>query len=98
MDLHSTLQAQALQLKNTPRTLLAVAEVVQKIMKTLYEVSHFPNAADRRPGRNPEGPNERFFVLLSITREHVFPERLPNWTRVDVLRRAAIKRPGNFCM
>ena len=64
MDLHSTLQAQALQLKNTPRTLLAVAEVVQKIMKTLYEVSHFPNAADRRPGRNPEGPNERFFVLL----------------------------------
>ena len=36
MDLQSTLQDSALQLKNVPRTLVAVASVVQKIMKTLY--------------------------------------------------------------
>ena len=58
MDLHSTLQEYALQLKNTPRTLLGVAGVVQKIMKALYD-AHFPNAADRRPGRNPDGPRQR---------------------------------------
>ena len=40
MDLQYTLQEYVLQLKNTPRTLLAVAGVVQKIMKTLYDV-HF---------------------------------------------------------
>ena len=49
MDLQSTLQEYALQLKNTPLTLLAVAGVVQKIMKTLYD-AHFPNAEDADPG------------------------------------------------
>lgn len=53
MDLHSTLQAHALQLK-IPRTRSwSVAGVVENIMKTLYD-AHFPNAEDRRPGRNPE--------------------------------------------
>ena len=52
MDLQYTLEAYALQLKNVPRTLVAVAEVVQKMMKTLYD-AHFPDAANRRPGRNP---------------------------------------------
>ena len=52
MDLQYTLQDAVLQLKNTPRTLVAVAAVVQKIMKTLYD-AHFPDAENRRPGRNP---------------------------------------------
>ena len=34
MDLQYTLEAYAMQLKNVPRTLVAVAGVVQKIMKT----------------------------------------------------------------
>ncbi len=63
MDLEYTLREYVLQLKNTPRTLLGVAGVVQKIMKTLYEVSHFPNAEDRRPGRNPACPDSD---ILSI--------------------------------
>ena len=62
MNLHSTLQAYALQLKNTPRTLLAVAGVVQKIMKVLYD-THFPKAADRRPGRNPACPDSDILTI-----------------------------------
>ena len=62
MDLHSTLQAYALQLKNIPRTLLAVAGVVQNIMKTLYD-THFPNAEDRRPGRNPDCPDSDILAI-----------------------------------
>ena len=62
MDLHSTLEEYVLQLKNTPRTLLAVAGVVQKIMKTLY-AAHFPNAEDRRPGRNPECPDSDILTI-----------------------------------
>ena len=65
MDLHSTLHGYALQLKNTPRTLLSVAGVVQKIMKTLYE-THFPNAEDRRPGRNPECPDSDILTLTGL--------------------------------
>ena len=54
MELQYTLEAYALQLKNVPRTLMvSVASVVQKIMKTLYDV-HFPNAEDRRPGPIPD--------------------------------------------
>ncbi len=63
MELQSTLEQHVLQLKNVPRTLLAVAGVVQKIMKTLYEVSHFPNAEDRRPGRNPECPDSDILTI-----------------------------------
>ena len=62
MDLHSTLQEYALQLKNTPRTLLAVAQVVQKIMKTLYD-AHFQNAEDHRPGRNPDCPDSDILAI-----------------------------------
>ena len=62
MDGYSTLQAYALQLKNTACTLLVVAEVVQNIMKTLYDV-HFPKAEDRRPGRNPECPDSDILTI-----------------------------------
>ena len=62
MDLHSTLHGYALQLKNTPRTLLAVAGVVQNIMKTLY-ATHFPNSEDRRPGRNPDCPDSDILAI-----------------------------------
>ena len=62
MDLQSTLQDSALQLKNVPRTLVAVANVVQKIMKTLYDV-HFPDAENRRPGRNPECPDSDILAI-----------------------------------
>ena len=62
MDLQSTLQEYVLQLKNTPRTLLAVAGVVQKIMKTLY-AAHFPTAEDRRPGRNPACPDSDILTI-----------------------------------
>ncbi len=56
MDLHSTLQRIALQLKNKNRTLKQVARVFQKMIKTLYE-AHFPNAEARRPGPNPNCPD-----------------------------------------
>ena len=62
MDLQSTLETYALQLKNVPRTLVAVASVVQKIMKTLYD-AHFPNAENRRPGRNPECPDSDILAI-----------------------------------
>lgn len=57
MELQYTLENYALQLENVPRTLVvSVAGVVQKIMKTLYE-THFPDAENRRPGRNPDCPD-----------------------------------------
>ena len=62
MDLQYTLEAYAMQLKNVPRTLVAVAGVVQKIMKTLYDV-HFPNAENRRPGPNPDCPDSDILTL-----------------------------------
>ena len=62
MDLEYTLREYVLQLKNTPRTLLGVAGVVQKIMKTLYD-AHFPNAEDRRPGRNPACPDSDILTI-----------------------------------
>ena len=62
MDLQYTLQDSAMQLKNVPRTLVAVAGVVQKIMKTLYD-AHFPNAENRRPGRNPECPDSDILTI-----------------------------------
>ena len=62
MDLQYTLETYALQLKNVPRTLVAVASVVQKIMKTLYD-AHFPNAENRRPGRNPECPDSDILAI-----------------------------------
>lgn len=62
MDLQYTLQRYALQLKNTPRTLIAVARVVQKMMKTLYD-AHFPDAENRRPGRNPECPDSDILAI-----------------------------------
>ena len=62
MDLQYTLEQYVLPLKNTPRTLLAVAGVVQKMMKTLYD-AHFPNAENRRPGRNPECPDSDILTI-----------------------------------
>ena len=56
------LQVYALQLKNVPRTLVAVAGVVQKMMKTLYD-AHFPDAENRRPGRNPECPDSDILAI-----------------------------------
>lgn len=57
-----TLETYALQLKNGPRTLIAVAGVVQKIMKTLYDV-HFPDAENRSPGRNPKCPDSDILAI-----------------------------------
>ena len=62
MDLQSTLEGYALQLKNVPRTLVAVATVVQKMMKTLYD-AHFVEAENRRPGRNPECPDSDILTI-----------------------------------
>ena len=63
MDLQYTLQRYALQLKNTPRTLVvSVACVLQKMMKTLYD-THFPNAENRRPGRTPECPDSDILAI-----------------------------------
>ena len=62
MELQYTLQQIALQLKNQPRTLINVARVVQKIMKTLYDF-HFPNAAAHRPGRNPACPDNDILTI-----------------------------------
>lgn len=62
MDLQYTLEQYALQLKNVPRTLVAVASVVQKMMKTLYDI-HFPNAENHRPGRNPDAPDSDILAI-----------------------------------
>ena len=62
MNLQYTLEQYVLQLKNTPRTPVAVASVVQKMMKTLYD-AHFPNAENRRPGRNPECPDSDILAI-----------------------------------
>ena len=62
MELQSTLEHYALQLKNKPRTLLTVAGVFQKIMKTVYD-AHFPNAEDHRPGRNPDCPDSDILTI-----------------------------------
>ncbi len=62
MDLQSTLEQYALQLKNVPRRLVVVASVVQKMMKTLYDF-HFPDAENRRPGRNPECPDSAILAI-----------------------------------
>ena len=62
MDLQYTLEHYALQLKTVPRTLVAVAGVVQKMMKVLYD-THFPNAENRRPGRNPDCPDSDILAI-----------------------------------
>ena len=62
MELQSTLEHAALQLKNGPRMLVSVAAVVQQIMKTLYE-THFPDAEHRRPGQNPDCPDSDMLTI-----------------------------------
>lgn len=62
MELQSTLEHYALQLKNVPRTLVSVAGVVQKMMKTLYD-AHFPDAENHRPGRNPDCPDSDILTI-----------------------------------
>ena len=65
MELESTLEHYALQLKNKPHTLFSVAGVVQKIMKTVYD-AHFPNAEDHRPGRNPDCPDSDILTIAGL--------------------------------
>ena len=80
MDLQYTLEGYALQLKNVPRTLVAVATVVQKMMKTLYD-AHFVEAENRRPGRNPECPDSDILTigwLLEIHRSRQRKRRRPS--------------------
>lgn len=62
MELQSTLEHFALQVKNVPCTLGAVAGVVRKIMKLLYE-THFPYAESHRPGRNPDCPDSDILAI-----------------------------------
>ena len=62
MDLQYTLENYALQLKNVPRSLVAVARVVQKMMKVLYD-THFVDAETRRPGPNPECPDSDILAI-----------------------------------
>ena len=62
MELQYTLERYALQLKNGPRTLIRVAEVVQQMMKTLYD-AHFTDAENRRPGRNPDCPDSDILTI-----------------------------------
>ena len=62
MELQSTLEQYALQLKNVPRTLVSVAGVVEKIMKTLYD-AHFPDAENHRSGRNPDCPDSDMLAI-----------------------------------
>ncbi len=71
MSLQSTLEQYVLQLKNVPRMLFAVAGVVQKMMKTLYEVSHFPDAETRRPGRNPACPDADILTIAWKPLEYI---------------------------
>lgn len=62
MELQSTLEAYALQLKNVPCPLIAVAGVVRQIMKLLYE-THFRDAENHRPGRNPDCPDSDILAI-----------------------------------
>ena len=62
MELQYTLENSVLQLKNAPRTLINVAVVVRKMMKTLYD-AHFPDAENRRPGRNPDCPDADILAI-----------------------------------
>ena len=69
MDLQCTLERYALQLKNKPHTLIRVAGVFQKIMKTLYD-AYFPNAEARRPGPNPACPDSDI-LMIGWLLEHI---------------------------
>ena len=62
MDLQYTLEQFAWQLKNKPRTLRNVAEVFQKIMKTLYETC-FPTAEAARRGPVPTCPDSDILAV-----------------------------------
>ena len=73
MELQYTLEAYAAQLKNKPRTLLNVAGVVQKMMKVIYD-RHFPNAEDRRPGRNPDTPDSDILTIAWKPLEYIATE------------------------
>ena len=70
MEVQYTLEVYAAQLKNKPRTLLTVAGVVQKMMKVLYD-RHFPNAEDRRPGRNPDAPDSDILTIAWKPLEYI---------------------------
>lgn len=93
MELQSTLEHFALQLKNVPCPLVTVAGVVRKIMKLLYE-THFRDAENHRPGRNPDCPDSDLLAigwLLASTgiRNNSIQRTLANTTSKcgDALRR-----------
>ena len=62
MDLQDTLEQYVLQLKNTARTLEAVARVCQKIMATLYD-TYFPGAEVLRPGPISQCPDSDILTI-----------------------------------
>lgn len=62
MDLQDTLEQHVMQLKNTPRTLEAVARVCQKIMATLYD-TYFPGAEALRPGPISQCPDSNILTI-----------------------------------
>ena len=78
MDLHSTLQHIALQLKNKNRTLKQAARVFQKTIKTLY----FQNAETRRPGPNPNCPDADILTVTWLL-EYI-GEKNKSYSRSDV--------------
>ena len=83
MELQSTLEAYALQLKNVPRTLVAVAGVVQQLMKTLYD-AHFPDAEHRRPGRNPDSPDADILTIAWLLEYIGADSELSGYRRLKV--------------
>lgn len=62
MELECAVKTEVLPLKNKPRTLIAVAGVVQQIMKTLYAAS-FPDAETHRLGWNPDCPDSDILAV-----------------------------------
>lgn len=62
MDLQDTLEDYVVQLKNTPRTLEAVARVCQKIMATLFD-TYFPGAEALRPGPISQCPDSDILTI-----------------------------------
>ena len=65
MDLEYTLEGYAMQLRNKPRTLEAVASVCRKMMATLYDV-YFPNAEALRPGPKSQCPDSDILTIAWI--------------------------------
>ena len=87
MELEYTLEAYAAQLKNKPRPLLNVAGVVQKMMKVIYD-RPFPNAEDRRPGRNPDTPDSDILTIAWLLEYIEADSEHAGYQRLKVQRQA----------